>query len=175
MRRNILVYRKCLLVISRSRNTKRSSKGVSRSRENGEILCSCTGCGEESCARNRRLRFAPRNVLGLCRCLLVLNRSGKSKRDLKGVGGCLENWEILSWPLSALSIGEESHARNRQPRFAPRNVFGLCRCLQVSLRSRITKKISKGVSRSRDNWEKQQRPSGLLHAGHEHSISQFSR
>ena len=84
---------------------------------------------------------------------MVLNRSGKSKRDLKGVGGCLENWEILSWPLSAHGIGEESRARNRQLQFAPRNVFGLCRCLHVLLRSIITKQSSKGVSRFRENWE----------------------
>ena len=38
--------------------------------------------------QNRRLRFARLNVFGLCRCLTVLIRSGKSKRDSNAVSGC---------------------------------------------------------------------------------------
>ena len=99
-----------------------------------------------------------KSCCGVCRkCLLVLNGSRITKRSSKGVSRSWDNWEEL---CSCTACGEESRAGNRQLWFAPRNVFGHCRCLQVLLWSRITKKSSKGVSHSRDNWEKQQRPSG---------------
>ena len=55
-----------------------------------------------------------------------------------------QNWEQQQ---------EEGRVQNRKFWFAPRNVSSLCQCLWVLNRSRKSKRDSKGVGSSWENWE----------------------
>ena len=103
---------------------------------------------------------------GLCRNSAALKSTAESFLPSEVFTGVMSVQEIetglergqwlprkLRITVSVNSKGEESRVQNRRLWFVPRNVFGLCRCLRVSNRSGITKRGSKGVSFSRDNWE----------------------
>ena len=83
--------------------------------------------GEEGPDWKWKVRFARRNISGLCRRLGMSSRSGNTKRGSKGVSGCRENWELLcsrSLPLILLHFTVIlSFLGNRWPHSSPVSIF----------------------------------------------------
>jgi hypothetical protein len=122
--------------------------------------------------QNRRLRFARLNVFGLCRCLTVLSRSGKSKRDSNAISGCWENWETLC-SCRQMTWGEPPRKSSSLIRAAKR-----FRPLNKHIGVDSVRKIETGLECDQRLLRKLKNTVTGAHCAmllYEHSISQFSQ
>ena len=114
-------------MLNGSRITKRNSTRVHCRWDNRKLPWKSRAWQKATCLGNSSLRFALRNVFGLCRWSSVIGRSEKSKRYLNAASGCRENWEYLwnatGWEEASVSTVNLSFLDNRWPLSSPVSCF----------------------------------------------------